>query len=420
VRVLIASFAERTHFIGMVPLAWALRAAGHEVRVASQPALIDVVATTGLTGVPVGRDHMLTAVVNSARRFGADGPEFDLTTDPRELTWEELRSAYEQIVLPLWWKVINEPMIADLTDLCLSWRPDLVLWEPLTFAGGIAAKACGAAHARVPFALDLSARLRGGCLLRLAEQPGRRSEDPLGRWLGRRAGAYGCDFSEDLVLGQFTVDCMPPSVRPEVDPPLDRVNMRFVDYNGRSVVPGWLRVPPERPRVCLTLGTTATERMGGYAVSVDRLLDGLADLDVEIVATIPAGERDRLGPVPDNVRLVGFTPLHVLAPTCEVLINHGGAGTICTGLLHGVPQLLVMDHYFDESLWGRSLTELGAGLALKAGEATPDGIRERLTRMLGTPDFRHGAARIREEMLGMPTPSMVVPELEGRVPAHRS
>ena len=42
-RVLFATYPERTHFLAMVPLAWALRTAGHEVRVASQPTFTDVI-----------------------------------------------------------------------------------------------------------------------------------------------------------------------------------------------------------------------------------------------------------------------------------------------------------------------------------------------------------------------------------------
>ena len=41
----------------MVPLAWALRAAGHDVRVAVQPSFAATVTSAGLTAVPVGRDR---------------------------------------------------------------------------------------------------------------------------------------------------------------------------------------------------------------------------------------------------------------------------------------------------------------------------------------------------------------------------
>lgn len=60
-RILFATYSEKTHFLSMVPLAWALRSAGHDVRVASQPELVDVITTAGLPAVPVGEDHKLWA-----------------------------------------------------------------------------------------------------------------------------------------------------------------------------------------------------------------------------------------------------------------------------------------------------------------------------------------------------------------------
>ena len=48
-RVLMTSVAVEAHFNGMVPLAWALRAAGHEVHFASHPALTEPIAAAGLT-----------------------------------------------------------------------------------------------------------------------------------------------------------------------------------------------------------------------------------------------------------------------------------------------------------------------------------------------------------------------------------
>src|ERR1700690_1554447 len=46
--------AIRSHLYIQAPLAWALRTAGHDVRVASQPDLIDDIMRTGLTAVSVG------------------------------------------------------------------------------------------------------------------------------------------------------------------------------------------------------------------------------------------------------------------------------------------------------------------------------------------------------------------------------
>src|ERR1017187_1851466 len=56
----------------MVPVAWALRAAGHEVRVASQPDLTEVITGAGRPGVPVGQP--LNAAWTGTPRWYTDDP----------------------------------------------------------------------------------------------------------------------------------------------------------------------------------------------------------------------------------------------------------------------------------------------------------------------------------------------------------
>jgi UDP:flavonoid glycosyltransferase YjiC (YdhE family) len=53
-RILLTTFAVRSHIYTQVPLAWALRAAGHDLRIATQPEGEPDVVSAGLTFVPVG------------------------------------------------------------------------------------------------------------------------------------------------------------------------------------------------------------------------------------------------------------------------------------------------------------------------------------------------------------------------------
>src|SRR5262249_30229195 len=53
-KALFPTWAWPSHFFPMVPLAWALRAAGHEVRVASGPELAGTIRASGLPAVSVG------------------------------------------------------------------------------------------------------------------------------------------------------------------------------------------------------------------------------------------------------------------------------------------------------------------------------------------------------------------------------
>ncbi|WP_030181316.1 activator-dependent family glycosyltransferase [Streptomyces violaceorubidus] len=428
-RVLLTSFAMDAHFNGSVPLAWALRSAGHEVRVASQPALTGSITAAGLTAVPVGTDprldDMVKGVGGSVLSHHANqslDPE-----DPGRLTPAFLRGWDAMMTATFFALVNDDPTVDDLVAFARAWKPDLVLWEPFTFAGAVAAMATGAAHARVLSFPDLFSSMRRAFLAQLGPAaadpaggpPGAHPEDCLGQWLQWTLGRHGVAFDEQAVTGQWSVDQVPRSFRPPSDGPT--VGMRYIPYNGPgpAVVPDWLRTPPERPRVCVTLGLTARTSEFPNAVPVDLVLKAIDGLDIEVVATLDAEERTLLTHVPDNVRLVDHVPLHALLPTCAAVVHHGGAGTWSTALVEGVPQI-AMGWIWDAIERARRQQELGAGLHLPSHEVTVEGLRSRLVRLLEEPSFTAAAARLRAEAESERSPAEVVPVLERLTAQHHA
>nr|WP_062333306.1 activator-dependent family glycosyltransferase [Herbidospora sakaeratensis] len=415
-RVLLVTYQSTTIFTAMVPLAWALRTAGHDVRVASQPSFTGVITQAGLTAVPVGRNHTTWRVGElhpeqvEAERNGLPAP-YDTVAGDAEPDWARMRDGYAEM-LSRWHKLDNFPMIADLVDYARHWEPDLVIWEPTTYAGPIAARACGAAHARLLWSVDVFGAAREHYLRLAAGRP----DDPLGEWLGGYARKYGFDFGEDLVTGQFTIDQVPGSLA--VPTALDRVPMRTVPYGGPAVVPGWLHAPPELPRVALTLGTTATERYAGFAANVPDIIAALADLDLELVATLPANVQGTVGARPERTRLETFVPLHALAPTCAVVINHAGPGTFLTTALYGVPQV-TLPWDFDEPELARRAAAQGGTLTLRPDRVTGEEVRDAMLRLIDEPGFADRAEDLRREMLAMPSPAELVPRLEELTAKHR-
>ncbi|CCH33131.1 activator-dependent family glycosyltransferase [Actinosynnema sp. NPDC047251] len=422
-RVLFTANPGTSIFMSMAPLAWALRTAGHEVRFATQPFFSDTITQAGLTAAPVGRSSNFDRVLVSMgitdemveqARCGLSEP-YDVVEDPDNATWERVFPPYEAEVER--YKYETFPIIGGLVQLALSWKPDLVVWEPFTYAGPIAAKACGAAHVRLLWGVDVYAPTREIFLRLKDEQPPERRADPLAEWLGGYGRKHGFEFTEDMTSGDLTVDLLPASLQAETG--LPRAPMRYVPYGGAATVPKWLWAAPERPRVALTLGTTATEHFGGYTIDIQDILDALADLDVEVVATVAEPEQSKLARVPDNARVLSYVPLHVLAPTCAAVINHAGGGTLTTFALHGVPQL-TLPHHFDEPILARKLAEQGAGLVIGTAEASGRTIRDAVLRLLGEPRFRDGANRLRDELRAMPSPNDVVPQLEELAAAVRA
>jgi UDP:flavonoid glycosyltransferase YjiC (YdhE family) len=195
--------------------------------------------------------------------------------------------------------------------------------------------------------------------------------------------------------------------------------MQWVGYGGPAVVPDWLREPPARPRVALTLGLSATQVYSGYNIPLGEVLDSLSDLDIEIVGTVTEAEQAKLGTVPDNVRLVPYVPMHALVATCSAIIHHAGAATLATAARHPIPHLSLHYHY-DQPILARLLAEQGAGLEIHTTRVTGAGVRESLLRLLTEPRFGERAAALQAEMLALPTPNQLVDDLVELTRKHRA
>ncbi|HEY8978440.1 MAG TPA: activator-dependent family glycosyltransferase [Streptomyces sp.] len=427
-RVLFVTLAVKTHFFVQAPLAWALRAAGHEVYVASQPELMDDITATGLTAVPVGPPLAAEAGMEVSRRQQeavaarlADPPNpQDLMRiqelRPEKLTYDFTHGVFTVMTAGVFQNFSAQRTIDDLVDLGRHWRPDLVIWDMTMMGAAVAAEACGAAHARLLYGLDLVGRMRESYLAEAGRRDPALREDPLEEWLTRASAGYGGRFSEELVVGQWTIDPTPSSMRLAVDHPY--VPVRHIPHNGRAVVPDWLREPPKRRRVCLTLGVSFRDVQGGGQASASTLLEALAELDAEVVATLSPQQREAAGTLPDNVRAVDFVPLNELLPSCSAIVHHSGYGTWQNALVHGVPQVAVASDVWDGVPRAELIDKAGAGLALPV-DAAPEEIRDAVALVLDDASYADKAAALAAEIRATPTPADIVPELERLTAAHR-
>lgn len=433
-RVLVVPFPWKTHFFNLVSLSWALHCAGHEVRVASWPNLLDAVTGAGLTGIGVGPGETAEQRQRRDQRQrarkapGADapaaeqegfGPLFDMRPDRDRLSWEQATRLVDTMVLPQA-RRSNDSMMEDLVEIALDWRPDLVLWGAKAFAGAVAATAAGAVHARVLYSVDVYTRMREDFLHAKAQRPPGERVDRLRDWLAGWAGKYGRAFSEDLVNGQFTVDPLPEAFRP--DPRPTTLPMQVVPYNGPALVPPWLAGRPRAPRVLMTFGDSVNDGPARQLLPVERvqeILDSVGDLAVELVLTLPREVQRRLRRVPSNTRLVESAPLSEVLPTCAALVHHGGTWSFGCALRYGVPQLLI-SRAFDVPLKVQGLDRTGAGLAVPPAEVDGPTVRAALVRLLEDGGIRANAQRLRREVLAMPPPNELARTLEELVLARRA
>jgi UDP:flavonoid glycosyltransferase YjiC (YdhE family) len=432
-RVLFTTWAWPSHYFPMVPLAWALRTAGHEVRMTSQPALLPTMSASGLPATAIGRDIDVAAAFLSAkdhlRRTGTerrartvrpDRPRLDRASDRmvgaagpasgvrtlRALE-EETVAIFRAISIRGQWTrpdqtlslygEVAEAMVDDLLALARSWRPDLIVYDPITHAGPLVANLLGVPAVRNLFGPDVTYFVKANDEAGLVE-------------LWERFGVSGIDL-----LGAATVDPTPPSLQfPEVVAAVNRIPTRYVPYGGLSEVPDWLPDRPQRNRICLTWGTSIHRLFGDQAFLPGEVLQGCAKLaderDAELVLAITASQRPLLTDVPASVRVVESVPLDALLPTCDALIHQGGAGTMLTGLRHGLPQI-VLTQVLDEAANALRVEAAGAGLT-RAADGLPAGELLALGHeLLDNPAYRAAAQRLRQENLDQPAPADIVDEL---------
>jgi UDP:flavonoid glycosyltransferase YjiC (YdhE family) len=367
-RVLISAWGWRSHYYPMVPFVWGLRAAGHEVRVASHPAMIPVITGSGLTAVAVGDDPgFVELFAGGISRKAADEDE-SVTVD----------GAIARCA---------EAMVDDLVAFARDWRPHVVVHDPLNLAAPVAARILGIPAVKHLWGADFSAGMP------IAEEVATGN-------LVRRFGIERLPDTPDLIL-----DPCPPVM--QVPPgPAPRQPIRFVPYNGTAEHPSWLWQKSSRPRVCVTWGTLMSEVDGGELFRAPRVVEALAASDIEVVVAIDPKTRPRFGALPDNVRLAD-TPLalHVVLARCQAIVHQGGAGSTMTALAAGVPQV-ILPAVVDQQFNAAQLALTGAGVA-----GNLETVAEQVHALLTEPHWRQSAGALAEQNALRPSPAEVAAEL---------
>lgn len=365
------------HLEPLLPLACAAQAAGHNVAFAGRPWMVPHVQALGFPAFPAGTDSGLTpirrplAAVNVERDIRAVGVGFGR------------RIARERAM--------------DLLPLCQVWRPDLVVREETDFGALVVAEYLGLPYATV-LVIAEGSFIRPGAVVGPLDEV--RAEYGLPPDPALAApGRY-------LVLSPF-----PPSFRNPAAPlPGNAHAFNATPRNLDSdAAPGWLAHPPAAPTVYLTLGTIYNVESGDL---FQRALAGLRELPINLVVTIGRDmDPAELGPQPAHVHIERFVPQALLLPHCDLVVCHGGSGSVLGALAHGLPMVL-LPLGADQPLNAARCQALGVGLALDVITATPHQIRDAAVAVLGNPDYRQAAERLRAEIATLATPATALVLLE--------
>ena len=392
-RVLLTSQPGYGHFRPLLPLAHALLAEGHEVRVATSASFAPVVEREGLPAEPAGLDFL----------HGDDSTIPAALRPPPEADTLATFFAYKFV------RMTAGRLAADVVALASRWLPDVIVRETTEYGGLLAAQALGLPSAAVQVATPtlMSEAVLAEVAIALDEL--------------RRPFGLDPDPALAALRDEFVVCFAPPALH---DPGVPLPN------GLRSFHPG-VPEPAEplgelvdglgvhRPLVYATLGTVFTDPE--YQLPFfTAVRDGLVDVPVDLLMAIgPTGEPAAFGAQRPGALVVRYVAQRRVLDRSAVAVCHGGYGTLLDCIDAAVP-LVVVPLGADQYLNAATVQRLGIGMIVEEESMSPQTVRDAVTLLLDDrAPQRSRLAALRHEWRALPGPDEAARGVVSLALAHR-
>lgn len=202
---------------------------------------------------------------------------------------------------------------------------------------------------------------------------------PLARVLDQTACAGRCLLATSPSF-DFPVAQMPDHVR-YVGPLLEEPSWAVA--SGHRAIGG-----DARPRALVSFSTTHQ----GQDEVLRRIVAALGQLPVSAVVTLGKALEELAIEAPDNVDILGSASHEAILPSTQVVVTHGGHGTVLRALRHGVP-LVVMPMGRDQNDNAARVEYHGVGIRLDP-TASPSDIARAVRDVLADASFAEKAKQM--------------------------
>ncbi|WP_216906578.1 nucleotide disphospho-sugar-binding domain-containing protein [Nocardia noduli] len=374
-RMLFVSGGSPATVFALAPLAAAARNAGHTVMMAATDDMMSNVAGVGLPAVPF-TDRSIWYFISTDR----EGRPVRIPDDPLA----QARFTGE------WFARMAVAGMPALRQLAEDWRPDLVVGGSLSYAAGLLARELDLPYVRHAWDAIETTDIDPG-----AEQELRPELAELGL--------------DGLPAPDLFIDVCPPSLRPPRAEPAQF--MRWAPGNRQRKLERWMYTRGERPRVLVTSGSRLAPAAGHehlrslYALLFD-LVAIVAPLDVELLVAAPEAVAAEVNAERPDLR-AGWIPMDVVAPTCDLIVHHGGGVTSLTALHAGVPQMVIPQGHVLVPAASR-ISDFGAGVTVLPGEDVATVVPPAVEKVVSDRSYAERARVVADEMTTLPLPSEVV------------
>ncbi|UJW28296.1 glycosyltransferase [Saccharothrix sp. AJ9571] len=377
-RVVLTCLPFYSHLAPVVlPVARALRRAGHRVAVATAPGMAAELARAGIEHLALPNVLTLAQLLERPEVLTSPG----MPGDPEGGARAASARAEAGPLTAAFAGPLAGVFARDLIQACESWQPDLIVRECNEFGGHLAAERLGVRQAVVDIAPGSASTLpsvRDALNGQRAELGLDEVDDP---WYPNRS------FVAGFVPPEWYGDDAPPCYR--LDEPSGVLDVSL------------LGLPDDRPLVLAGLGSVAATVVPESQALLELMITALGRLPCSGVVALGSDPRRWPGSRPENVRLLEFTPQRLLLESAELFVSHGGFGGVAEAVRTGTP-MVVLPLFSDQPGNADRVCALGLGRRLEPGGLDADVLTETCREVLGDNVYRHRASAISRSALACP------------------
>ncbi|MGH9081425.1 MAG: glycosyltransferase [Acidimicrobiales bacterium] len=387
-RVLAAcSLGGAGHLQPLLPFLAATELRGGEVLVVGPPALGEMVRRSG---------HPFLA--------GAEPAEAVVAIIREQLATASHDVASELANRDLFAHLATDAMLPTMEAACGEWLPDLVLREPCEYSSAVVAAGAGIPIAQVAISTAVGEVASIAVAGRVLE--------------AHRSGLVG-ELQAMPYLTRFPTT---------LDPSPFRSTIRYratASATSTRPLPNWWG-ERDGPLIYVTFGTVLGHM--SMAAGVYRaVLDAVSVLTgARVLLTVgPYLDPSSIGPTEEHVHVEPWVEQAEILPEADLVVCHGGSGTVLGALGAGVP-VVAVPMFADQFVNACLVVDAGAGMVVRGGAGRTGGpgpgigdgdvprIADAVQAVLSEPAYRAGSQRVAEELAAAPTADDVLADLVGR------
>jgi len=194
-----------------------------------------------------------------------------------------------------------------------------------------------------------------------------------------------------LAEGDLTILADIPEYGPTEGLPSSFKYVGPIMWEPETPLPEWFdKLDPARPTFYFTMGSSGYTRFFNQAIQI------FGDTEYQVLITTGGLFLD-VDRIPPNCFIEEFAPGRLLMEKSDVVVNHGGNGTVYQAITAGTP-IVGIPYHIDQEINLQRVEDLGFGCMIPEDDCSARTLMSVLQRLMNQPSYAESARRLQSTL----------------------